>query len=261
MLKRILTGVIGVPLLIFIVMSGGIILELSTLVVVLIALREFYHSFHQKNIYPLSYIGYLFTIFMYFTASSFYVNFSFLMITFAVLLIFLFNKKVTLTDISITLLGFLYISYFLLHIILTSTLDSNLLIWFIFIIAWSADTSAYFAGNFFGSKVFGPKKLFPEVSPKKTIEGFIGGILGSTLASFLFSYFFVPDFIVHSIILGFLGSIISQTGDLVASKIKRTVGIKDFGNIMPGHGGILDRFDSILLIAPVVYYYTLFFFK
>lgn len=261
MLKRILTGVIGVPLLIFIVMSGGIVLELSTLVVVLIALREFYHSFHHKDIHPLSYTGYLFTIFMYFTASTFYVNFSFVMITFVVLLIFLFNKKVTLTDISITLLGFLYISYFLLHIILTSILDSNLLIWFIFIIAWSADTSAYFAGNFFGSKVFGSRKLFPEVSPKKTIEGFIGGILGSTLASFLFSYFFLPEFTVHSIILGFLGSIISQTGDLVASKIKRKVGIKDFGNIMPGHGGILDRFDSILLIAPVVYYYTLFFFK
>ncbi|MCT4564095.1 MAG: phosphatidate cytidylyltransferase [Maledivibacter sp.] len=261
MLKRILSGAIGVPLLIFIVMSGGMVLKLSTLVVVLIALKEFYHSFNQIEIYPLSYLGYIFTIFMYFTVSSFYVNFTFLLITFAVLLIFLFNKKVALTDISITLLGFLYISYFLLHIILTSTLDSNMLIWFIFIIAWSADTSAYFAGNFFGTKIFGPKKLFPEVSPKKTIEGFVGGILGSTLASFIFSYLFLPDFLVHSTILGFLGSFISQTGDLVASKIKRTVGIKDFGNVMPGHGGILDRFDSILLIAPIVYYYTLFFFK
>lgn len=261
MLTRILTGVIAVPLLIFIVMSGGLILKLSTLVVVLIALREFYHSFHQKEIYPLSYVGYLITILMYVTPTSFNINLSFLLITFAVLIIFLFNKKVTLTDISITLLGFLYISYFLLHIILTSTLDSNLIIWLIFIIAWFADTSAYFAGNFLGSKLFGPKKLFPEVSPKKTIEGFIGGILGSTLASFIFSYLFIPNFLVHSIILGSLGSIISQTGDLVASKIKRSVGIKDFGNIMPGHGGILDRFDSILLIAPIVYYYSLFFFK
>ncbi|SHJ91076.1 phosphatidate cytidylyltransferase [Paramaledivibacter caminithermalis] len=261
MLKRILTGVIGLPLLIFIVISGGWILKLSTLVVVLMALREFYQSFNHKNIYPLSCVGYLFTVFMYTTASNFNINLTFLLITFASLIIFLFNKKVTFNDIAITLLGFLYISYFLLHIILTSKLNSNLIIWFIFIIAWSADTSAYFAGNFLGSKLFGPKKLFPEVSPKKTIEGFIGGICGSTLASFLFSYFFIPSFMVHSIIIGFFGSIISQTGDLIASRIKRAVGIKDFGNVMPGHGGILDRFDSILLIAPVVYYYALFFFK
>lgn len=261
MLKRILTGVLGVPLLIFIVIRGGLVLKISTLVVVLLALKEFYESFHHKNIYPLGYVGYLFTILMYWSSSKLLINFSFLLITFVVLIIFLFDKKVKLTDISITLLGFFYISYFLLHIILTSELESNLVIWYIFIIAWLADTSAYFSGNFLGSKIFGSKKLFPEVSPKKTIEGFIGGILGSILASLLFSYLFIPDFIVHSIVLGFLGSIISQTGDLVASKIKRSVGIKDFGNVMPGHGGILDRFDSILLIAPIVYYYTLFFFK
>jgi len=261
MVKRILTGILGVPLLIFLVYSGGLVLKISALLVVLLALREFYCSFHQKNIFPLSYIGYFFTILIFINTSSGYINMSFVLITITLLLIFLFTKKVTYTDISITLLGFLYISYLLLYIILTSNLDTGLFVWFIFIIAWSADTSAYFAGNFLGSKIFGAKKLFPEVSPKKTIEGFIGGILGSTLVAFLFSYLFIPRFIFHSLILGFLGSIISQIGDLVASRIKRAVGIKDFGHIMPGHGGILDRFDSILLVAPFVYYYVLFFFK
>ncbi|SKC74156.1 phosphatidate cytidylyltransferase [Maledivibacter halophilus] len=261
MLRRILTGVLGVPLLVFIIISGGLVLKISTLLVVIVALREFYMSFHLKNIYPLNYVGYLFTIFMYWSSSRLHINLSFLLIIFTLLIIFLFNKKVTLTDISITLLGFFYISYFLLHIILTSELSSNLIIWYIFIIAWLADTSAYFSGSFMGSKIFGPKKLFPEVSPKKTIEGFIGGILGSVFASLIFSYIFIPNFTTHSIVLGLLGSIISQTGDLVASKIKRFVGIKDFGNVMPGHGGILDRFDSVLLVAPFVYYYTLFFFK
>lgn len=261
MVKRILTGILGVPLLIFLVYSGGLVLKISTLLVVLLALKEFYSSFHHKNIFPLSYIGYLFTILIFINLSSDYVNMLFVLITLTLLLIFLFTKKVTFTDIAITLLGFLYISYLLMHIILTSDLDTGLFVWFIFIIAWCADTSAYFAGNFLGSKIFGSKKLFPEVSPKKTIEGFIGGILGSILISFLFSYLFVPRFIFHSLILGLLGSILSQIGDLVASRIKRSVGIKDFGHIMPGHGGILDRFDSILLVAPFVYYYTLFFLK
>lgn len=261
MVKRVLSGVLAIPLLIFLVYSGGLILKISASVVVLMALREFYNSFHHKNIFPLSYVGYLFTIFMFWNNSSLYVNLSFLLITFSLLIIFLFNKKVKFIDIAITLIGFLYISYFFLHIVLTSNFDNRLFIWYIFIIAWCADTAAYFAGNFLGTKIFGPKKLFPEVSPNKTIEGFIGGIIGSSLVSCLFAYLFIPRFIFHSIALGFLGSIISQIGDLVASKIKRFVGIKDFGNIMPGHGGVLDRFDSILLVAPFVYYFVLFFFK
>ncbi|WP_432665019.1 phosphatidate cytidylyltransferase [Wukongibacter baidiensis] len=259
MLKRVLTGVIGVPLLIFLVYSGGVVLKVSSLLVVLLALREFYDSFHHKSIFPLSYVGYIYTIFMFLNSRSDYINLAFVLVTVTTLLIFLFAKKTTYTDVAVTLLGFLYIPYLLIHIILTADLKNGLFVWFIFIIAWCADTAAYFAGNFLGSKIFGSKKLFPEVSPKKTIEGFIGGVLGSVLASFLFAYIFIPEFIFHSIVLGFLGSIISQGGDLVASRIKRAVGIKDFGNIMPGHGGILDRFDSILLVAPFVYYYAAFF--
>ncbi|WP_432400498.1 phosphatidate cytidylyltransferase [Wukongibacter sp. M2B1] len=259
MLKRVLTGVIGVPLLIFLVWSGGFILKVSSLLVVLLALKEFYDSFNHRSIFPLSYVGYIYTIFIFLNTTSAYINLAFVLVTITTLLIFLFTKKITYTDVSITLLGFLYIPYLLIHIILAANLSTGLFVWFIFIIAWCADTSAYFAGNFLGSKIFGSRKLFPEVSPKKTIEGFFGGILGSVIASFLFSYLFIPEFIFHSIIMGFLGSIISQGGDLVASRIKRSVGIKDFGNIMPGHGGILDRFDSILLVAPFVYYYVIFF--
>ncbi len=261
MLKRVLSGVLAVPLLIFLVYSGGWVLRISLIIVVLIALREFYNSFNQRDIFPISYVGYIFTIFMYLNDSSNYINISVIMITLTLLIMFLFVKKITYTDIAVTLLGFLYIPLLLLHINLTSNLNSGIFIWFIFIIAWSADTSAYFAGYFFGTKIFGSRKLFPEVSPKKTIEGFIGGVLGSVLASFTFSYYFIPDFTFHSIIIAFFGSIISQTGDLVASRIKRAVGIKDFGNIMPGHGGILDRFDSILLVAPFVYYYLFFYLR
>lgn len=120
-------------------------------------------------------------------------------------------------------------------------------VWLIFIIAFATDTCAYFAGY-----AFGKHKLIPKVSPKKTIEGSIGGILGSTLICLAFGYYFNIDLKVI-VILGFLGSIVAQVGDLFASSIKRYVGIKDYGKLIPGHGGILDRFDSVILVAPFVY--------
>ena len=120
-------------------------------------------------------------------------------------------------------------------------------VWLIFIIAFATDTCAYFVGY-----AFGKHKLIPKVSPKKTIEGSIGGILGSTLICLAFGYYFNIDLKVI-VILGFLGSIVAQVGDLFASSIKRYVGIKDYGKLIPGHGGILDRFDSVILVAPFVY--------
>lgn len=98
------------------------------------------------------------------------------------------------------------------------------------------------------------KKLCPKLSPNKTIEGSIGGILGSILLTTIFSKYFYLTPLWKNILLSIIASIMAQIGDLTASKIKRETGIKDYGYIMPGHGGILDRFDSILFTAPVVYY-------
>lgn len=119
-----------------------------------------------------------------------------------------------------------------------------------FIAAWGTDTCAYFAGRFFGKH-----KLAPIVSPKKTVEGAIGGVIGCILLMIAYS------FVAHAIwdlrfrlsslaILAAVGSVVSQIGDLSMSYIKRGLGIKDYGNIMPGHGGVLDRFDSVLFTAP-----------
>ncbi len=123
----------------------------------------------------------------------------------------------------------------------------------IFISAWICDTFAYFVGRFFGKH-----KLIPEISPKKTIEGAIGGIVFTFLALILYwtivKYGFKYDglSIVHICILGIVLPIVSQIGDLVASSVKRQYNIKDFGNLFPGHGGVLDRFDSAMLVAPVL---------
>jgi phosphatidate cytidylyltransferase len=135
------------------------------------------------------------------------------------------------------------------------------LVWFVFICSWLTDTFAYFTG-----RLFGKTKLSPVISPKKTVEGSIGGIVFSTAGCIAYSIYlnsagiiFIP--IVHALIIGFASSIISQIGDLAASAIKRAVGVKDYGKIMPGHGGMLDRFDSILFVAPLIYYYMVYILK
>ena len=130
----------------------------------------------------------------------------------------------------------------------------KVLVWILFISAWSTDTFAYFSGL-----TFGKHKLCPAISPKKTVEGSIGGILGCIICTELYAYIIASvnnlEFSwINAGLCAFTASIISQIGDLAASCIKREHGAKDYGNLIPGHGGVLDRFDSVLFIAPVVYY-------
>ena len=118
-----------------------------------------------------------------------------------------------------------------------------------------ADSGAYFAGTFFGKT-----KLCPEISPKKTVEGLIGGVISNGILMLIISLFYQfvlkgePIHYLGVLIAGMLAALIGLVGDLTASVIKRQTGIKDYGNIMPGHGGIMDRFDSVLLVAPFMYY-------
>ena len=131
--------------------------------------------------------------------------------------------------------------------------DGEFYIWIPFLIAWLTDTFAYFTGFFIGKH-----KLIPKVSPKKTIEGSIGGIVGAIVIVILYQYIcskiliIEPNYIKGTII-AIVCSIASQFGDLAASCIKREHDVKDFGNIMPGHGGVLDRFDSVIYISPIVF--------
>ena len=166
-------------------------------------------------------------------------------------IIYLFSKDISLEDIGVTFIGILYIPFLFSYI---NDLEGNIYIWLIFIISFGTDTFAYFGGRFFGKR-----KLWPEVSPKKTIEGSISGILGSTLLTLIFALYIKEDSILLLVFLAIIVSVFSQIGDLIASKIKRSVKIKDYGYIMPGHGGVLDRFDSIILSAPIIYYYITYF--
>lgn len=149
-------------------------------------------------------------------------------------------------------LGILYIPVLMSYFILIRGFENGVLwIFFILLLAFSGDVAAYYTG-----KSLGKTKLMPSVSPNKTVEGVIGLVLGSMAACLVFSYYLFPELsVLHVLGMSFLGSVIGQLGDLFESEIKRGGGIKDSGNLLPGHGGILDRIDCLLFIGPFIYYY------
>lgn len=251
MKTRTISGLIGFILLIFIVTIGGTLLNLSILGLTLIGLREFHKTVKNiENIKTIDSINYILAVGLFllnFTDKDFLSLVFFLYIV-TILSISVIKKDYTIKDISSTILGGMYISFFLYHMYL---LNGHIYIWIVFLGAFATDTFAYFSGM-----MFGKKKLCPEISPKKTIAGSIGGIIGSIFILLIFSKYFKIENIVAIIILSIIISIMSQVGDLTASKIKRAAGIKDYGKLIPGHGGVLDRFDSVLFTAPIVYYYV-----
>lgn len=130
------------------------------------------------------------------------------------------------------------------------------LVWLVFISSWISDTCAYLVG-----RTFGKHKLAPVLSPKKSIEGSVGGILGAALIGFLYGFLLqkanapaIPGRALYFALIGGVGSVLSQLGDLAASGIKRDHDIKDYGKLIPGHGGIMDRFDSVIVTAPLIYF-------
>lgn len=162
--------------------------------------------------------------------------------------------KVTAIDVAITLLSIVYIPFLFSFLKLILMMENGrLFIWFVIMGAFACDTCAYLIGC-----KFGKRKLCPDVSPKKTVEGSIAGIIGVIIAYIII--YFIARYVLNIslnigiiVIMAFASSIMGQFGDLSASSIKRCCKIKDFGSIMPGHGGILDRCDSILFVAPIVY--------
>ncbi len=125
----------------------------------------------------------------------------------------------------------------------------SLEVFMLFVLIWSSDSFAYFSG-----RLFGKHKMAPKISPKKTWEGFAGGVILTLILGFFIEKYF-PELRGNWIVVGFLVSTFAPIGDLVESQLKRTFGVKDSGNIIPGHGGILDRLDSFIICAPVVYLY------
>lgn len=256
MKTRILSGVIMLPLM-FVVYFGGQILTAACFIIGVMGIREFYNGFGALGIRPAYIVGYVSTFFLY-AINIFGVKFQWYMLWFfAVILcslLYLFKiDERRLEDATATITGIFYVVFFSYHVVLVDQSgEYSLLVWLIFLSAFGTDIMAYFTGY-----LFGKHKLCPKISPKKTIEGSVGGILGSVVLCGAFGYIVFPRIIIHCIVIGILGGVVSQFGDLTASIFKRKMGIKDYGHLIPGHGGILDRFDSVLFTAPMVYYYIM----
>lgn len=256
MKTRILSGLIMVPLL-AVLYFGDYVLLAACVVIGVMAVREFYNGFEAMGVKPCYIVAYgavlgLYAINIFAKDYHWYMVWFFGCVLASLLYLFRIEER-KLEDALATVTGIFYIVFFSYHVLLVDqTGKYSILVWLIVLTAFGTDIMAYFSGVFLGKH-----KLCPKISPKKTIEGSAGGILGSVILCGVFSRIFIPELLVHCLIMGVLGGVISQFGDLTASIFKRKMGIKDYGNLIPGHGGILDRFDSVLFTAPMVYYYII----
>lgn len=259
--SRYVGALILAPFIIFLFL-GGIYLKYGIMLLALLGMHEFYKVIKEKSINAISPLGYILCIFYYITLNrevNIRLIFFLLIITvFIAMCIPVIDVDYNFIDVASTLLGFRYVAVFFGFIVLVNDkIYGNYLVWLIFISSWICDTAAYYAG-----RAFGKTKLCPKVSPKKTVEGSIGGALGSTIACGIVGFFMVskgmPISSIHFLIIGAVCGVFCQFGDLAASSIKRYVGVKDYSNLIPGHGGVLDRFDSILFSSVIVYYYLTF---
>lgn len=265
--KRILTACIGIPIAVYVINYGEWLFATAVLILTLLAWHEFYTILLNKDIKVFYSLGLLMNIFI--LGCAWLGNYHEFVIVIYVSTVLVLLKivtsgtKFTIIDAAFSLLGISYIGMSFAHLLLLRYTDKSLYlmtsggelslgaayVWLAFVGTWASDTFAYFIGSYFGKH-----KLCPTISPKKTIEGALGGMLGSVIAIVVLGLLFKLP-ISHSIIMGILVGIVAPIGDLVESAIKRFAGVKDSGQILPGHGGILDRFDSILFTVPVIYYY------
>ena len=258
MKTRILSGLIMAPLLVLLYF-GGYPLMIAAFLIGIVGLYEFYKGFHSVGARPNYIVGALATFALY-AINLLHLDDRWWMLWLVLVImagfiscLYKFEER-TLYDGMATVIGVIYVVFFSFHVVLISQTPHYILIWMVVLSAFGSDIFAYFTG-----RALGKHKLCPNLSPKKTVEGSIGGVLGAVVLCGLFAYIFARHYFVDALIIGFFASILSQFGDLVASSFKRKMGIKDYGNLIPGHGGILDRFDSVLFTAPFVYYYIYFF--
>ncbi|MCL2353100.1 MAG: phosphatidate cytidylyltransferase [Defluviitaleaceae bacterium] len=255
MLKRIITSVIGLPILAAFLFFGGWALAVPVLLIALLGQVELYRCFGKLKAVHFAALAastiFIFSLLFFWDFLYIYLqNYVFIIIG-AFLLVISVGSKMHNAAFS-----FLYITLPLSAILVMREGFGLHYVWLIFIGAWGSDTGAYFVGKFLGKR-----KLAPTLSPNKTVEGSIGGIVLAAVLSVMYALVF--DFSYASLALfgiyGAIAAVLGQSGDLFASAIKRRMGIKDFGGVMPGHGGVLDRFDSILFVAvfAIAYFHFL----
>lgn len=259
-IKRVTSGLLGFPVVLLVLLIGDkIVVDIALSIIAILAMSEYFNAISKVS-KPVKCLGYLscLSIAMIHLVPKEYLN---MIVTLGVptILIILFAQVVatemrtTFKDIAYTFIGIFYVVFFIMFVAFIDGMpNGKILIWYAIFAAWGTDIFAYFIGKHFG------KHKFSKVSPKKSIEGCIGGTIGAVILMLIYtyvantywgmnySYLFITG-------IGIILSLVGQIGDFAASSIKRFVDIKDFSNLIPGHGGMLDRIDSLIFLAPFAY--------
>lgn len=251
--KRIITALIGIPALVFIFYKSGIFLLCAVVGLIILGLAEFNNLVQEsgsRNLVLPLWLGGVIIPYTVLYNSSAAVIAVFLYVAVTAIYYLIKHPYFTPLDLSLSFMGFIYIILGFTHLILLRNLTEGFwLIIYIFVIVWSTDTAAFFVGTYFGKH-----RLAPAISPKKTWEGFWGGLIFSTLSAYILVTAVNLQYGMSLVLISPFISLAGQCGDLFESALKRFAGIKDSGYIIPGHGGILDRFDSTLWAAPFTYH-------
>lgn len=293
MLVRILTAIVGIPLAVFLILfPGGLPFAVAIGVVSVAGAVEFYRGVRRIGARPVEWAGLAAVVFFVVSATTFrYSNGATVGAIFPTVLTLLLiasfcaemmrTERAPILNVGATVFGAIYVGWLISHLVVLrgvvlGPIPNNpilhtppppptvrvgpyhpevgaCLVMLAFVSTWACDTCAYFFG-----RAFGKTKIAPKLSPNKTVEGAIAGLVGTIAVAILAGWVIkLPWY--HGLALGLIFGVLSQLGDLSESSIKRELGIKDFGAIVPGHGGILDRFDSLLFTGPAAYYYAVLF--
>ena len=264
--KRVVSGLIGFTFVLLVFIFGNCyIVDVLLSAVAIISMYEYIHCFKSTNkAKPISWMCYgacLLIAILHLIKSEYILYIIAIFIPISMLVLFMHvivsELKITIIDIAVTFFGIFYIVMFYMFIPLVyGTANGKFYIWLLVFISWGTDVFAYAIGRRFGNH------KFSKVSPKKSIEGCIAGLIGASVLTVAYTFIINKFFGFNINLLVMLGislllSVVGQIGDFAASSIKRYAGIKDFANLIPGHGGMLDRFDSIMFIAPFAYFLLL----
>ena len=256
---RLLSGIVLVILALILIIAGEEVLLASTFLISCIGMYELYRVFHiEKSIMAwISYLG----VFVFYTnlRITFAQDVMTIAMGYMILLMFAYvftYPKYEAKHIMASFFGFFYVGVMLSYVYQIRSLDNGVYLAFlVFICSWGCDTCAYCVG-----KLIGKHKMSPKLSPKKSIEGAVGGVVGTAFLTALYAYIFhlkmgiASQQIILLAVIAAIAGLISMVGDLTASAIKRNYDIKDYGHLIPGHGGIMDRFDSMIITAPIIFY-------
>ncbi|TWT28187.1 phosphatidate cytidylyltransferase [Planomicrobium sp. CPCC 101110] len=259
MKERIITGIIAAALFIPFVLIGGVPFILLMYVLATIGFQELL-KMKGRSIWSLPGLIPLLALYAFMLPNEWAdfifewsgyikVEFAFLAVILLLIHTVIVKNNFTFDDAAFAIMSSLYVGIGFYYLIETVEVKATFLI-FAFLIVWATDSGAYFTG-----RKFGKRKLWPEISPNKTVEGFFGGIIWAIGIALVFDFFIDLDKnVLIIIVVAIVASVFGQLGDLVESALKRHYNVKDSGKLLPGHGGILDRFDSILFVMPLLHF-------